>query len=225
MKYIDVLTAAATTRKIQSYESTIELSVRSSAKVSCFDASLKLREAVVVALKEAGFDDSQINEGGGDVSHTVYSSFKSVSHEIIVKNMDMRALVKGMAAVEQMLAQRKQPFFSRIKESFAFRTPVPIYAPSVSPAEALEGAMQRARQTAEAIAAAHGEVVDSLEHVFEVAAASQQSAAGHDEMDYAPSSEDDDQTIGAITNYVALDQPTGRGTRRFRVRFSLAQGK
>jgi hypothetical protein len=224
IRYIDVISAAATTRSIASYESTLDLRVTSNRRTSCFDASLKLRDAVIAALKDAGFTDSEVNEGGGDVAQNWWSSGKSVSHRIIVRNSDMAVLMNGMAAVERILAENGSTIFSPIKQTFTFGTPTPIYAPSVSAADAIDSAMKRARVTADAIAAAHGTEIDSVMCVFEISTASQQSSNGHDELHDSSIYQSDfceiQDSFGA-SPYSALEAPSGRGTRRFRVRFLL----
>ncbi len=110
--------------------------------------------------------------------------------------------------------------FAPFQETFSFGAPEPIYAPSVSASEALENAMQRARSTADAIAQSHGEAVEGVLHVYELAAPSQRSVQGHDEY------EDNDldcyeRVTDDTSGYSTLEQPLGRGTRRFRVRFLL----
>ncbi len=64
MRCIDVLIASATTRRIESYESTLELNVSSSRGGLCFDSSLKLRDRIISALEIVGLSDSEIQEGG-----------------------------------------------------------------------------------------------------------------------------------------------------------------
>ena len=224
MRYVDVLTAAATTRSIESYESTLELNVSSSRGGLCFDSSLKLRDRVISALRQSGLSDSDIHEGGGNVALQFWSSTKSVSHRIIVRNSDMAKLMNGMAAVEQLFAANKRTFFSPIKQTFTFQSPKPTYAPSESPENAIASTMQRARATAESIASAHGEIIDSLVSVFEISVASQRNLDGHDEIDGGSDMTlgfcETDDTIGVIS-YPSLGEPKGRGTRRFRVRFAL----
>lgn len=224
MRYVDVLTAAATTRSIESYESTLELNVSSSRGGLCFDSSLKLRDRVISSLRHSGLSDSDIHEGGGNVALQFWSSTKSVSHSIIVRNSDMAKLMNGMAAVEQLFATNKRAFWSPIKETFTFQSPKPIYAPSESAENAISSAMQRARATADSIAFAHGEIIESLVSVHEISVASQWSIPGHDEIDgdseMALDFCETDDSIGAIS-YPALGDPKGRGTRRFRVRFAL----
>jgi hypothetical protein len=110
LRYVDVLTAAATTRNIESYESILELTVSSSRGALCFDSSLKLRERVISALKDSGMSDSDIHEGGGHSALQLWSSTRSVSHSIIVRNSDMAKLMNGMAAVERLFAANKRTF-------------------------------------------------------------------------------------------------------------------
>lgn len=224
MRYVDVLTAAATTRSIESYESTLELNVSSSRGGLCFDSSLKLRDRVITALKNVGLSVSDIHEGGGNVALQFWSSTKSVSHSILVRNTDMAKLMNAMAAVEQLFAANRRSYFSPIKQTFTFQSPKPIYATSASVEDAIANAMQRARTTADSIAAAHGEKVESLTSVFEISVASQRNLDGHDEIDSGSDMALDfcetDDSIGAIS-YPVLGEPTGRGSRRFRVRFSL----
>ncbi len=225
VRYIDVLTAAATTRRIDSYESTLELHVSSSRGGMCFDSSLKLRDRVIAVLKESGLSDSDIHEGGGNVALQFWSSTKSVSHSIIVRHPDMARLVNGMAAVERLFASNKPGFLSPIKQTFTFQSPKPSYAPSESADDAIANAMQRARATAESIASADGEMVEWLMSVVEISVASQRTLKGHDEIEGDLDMELDfvcemDDSIGE-TSYPALGNPKGRGTRRFRVRFAL----
>lgn len=224
MRYVDVLTAAATTRSIESYESTLELNVSSSRGGLCFDSSLKLRDRVISALRNSGLSDSDIHEGGGNVALQFWSSTKSVSHCIIVRNTDMAKLMNSMAAVEQLFASNKRTFWSPIKQTFTFQSPKPIYAPSESAENAIASAMQRARATADSIASAQGEMIESLVSVREIAVASQRSIPGHDELDgdadMALDFCETDDSIGAIS-YPSLGDPKGRGTRRFRVRFAM----
>ncbi len=224
MRYIDVLTAAATTRSIESYESTLELNVSSSRGGLCFESSLKLRDRVISALRQSGLSDSDIHEGGGNVALQFWSSTKSVSHSILVRNSDMAKLMNGMAAVEQLFAANKRAFFSPIKQTFTFQSPKPIYAPSDSAENAIASAMQRARVTADSIASAHGERIELLVSVHEISAASQRSIPGHDEIDGDSDMAIDfceiEDAIGSIS-YPSLGEPKGRGTRRFRVRFAL----
>ena len=224
LRYVDVITAAATTRRIESYESTLELNVSSSRGALCFDASLNLRDRVVSALKDSGLSDSDIHEGGGNVALQFWSSTKSVSHRIIVRNSDMAKLMNGMAAVERLFAANKRTFWSLIKQTFTFQSPKPVYAPSESAEDAIVNAMQRARATADSIASAQGEIIESLASVFEISVASQRNLQGHDEIDGESDMLSDfcdtDDSISAIS-YPALGDPKGRGTRRFRVRFAL----
>lgn len=224
MRYIDVLTAAATTRSVCSYEAVLDLHVTSSRGGTCFASSLKLRERVILALQNAGLPDASITEGGGNVALQYWSATKSVSHSISVRHPEMASLMNGMAAVEQLFASTHRSIFSPLKESFSFQSPKAIYAPSESAETAIALAMQRARATADAIAAAHGEVVDSLINVFEISVASQQSASGHDEVDSSSGMASDSLEFGDETgpvSYATLAEPKGRGTRRFRVRFAL----
>jgi hypothetical protein len=183
-----------------------------------------LRDRVISALKNAGLSDSDIQEGGGNVELQFWSSTKSVSHSIIVRNSDMAKLMNGMAAVEQLFAANRPSYFSRIKQTFTFRSPKPIYAPSESAEDAIANAMRRARATADSIASAHGEMIDSLTSVFEISVASQRNLEGHDEIDrgsdMALDFSETDDSFGAIS-FPAVGEPKGRGTRRFRVRFSL----
>lgn len=229
-RFIDVVTAAATTRRIESYESALWIEVNSGRRISCIDASLALRDKVIQALKSAGFDDSQINEGGSNIRQHQHSSSKFVSHRILVRSSDMSTLIRGMAALERTLDSNKPSYFralfASIKESFTFDSPRPLYAPSASAAEALEHAMQRARATADAIAQAHGETVDSVIHVYELGAAAQSQSQGHDELEVGADDIDSYECIsGGSTSYSPLEQPTGRGTRRFRVRFLLKSAR
>ena len=224
MRYVDVLTSAATTRRIDSYESTLNLNVSSSRGGLCFDSSVKLRDRVISALRNSGLSDSDIHEGGGNVELQFWSSTKSVSHSIILRNADMAKLMNSMSAVEQLFAENKRTFWSPIKQTFTFQSPKPIYAPSESAEDAIASAMQRARTTADSIASAHGEMIESLVSVHEIAVASQRNIPGHDEVDGDADMDFDfsetDDSIGAIS-YPALGAPKGRGTRRFRVRFAL----
>lgn len=224
LRYVDVLTAAATTRSIELYESTLELNVSSSRNGLCFESSLKLRDSVIDALIKSGLSESDIHEGGGNVSLHFWSSTRSVSHSIIVRNPDIATLMISMAAVERLFATNKRTFWSSIKQTFTFQSPKPIYAPSESAENTIANAMQRARATADAIASAHGELIDSLVSVHEISTASQRYNPGHDEMggdsdlniDFCETG----NSIEALS-YPALSDPKGRGTRRFRVRFAL----
>lgn len=134
-------------------------------------------------------------------------------------------LMQGMAAVEQLFATKYRPsFFSPIKQTFTFQPPKPVYAPSVSAEDVLANAMQRAQATAEAIATAHGETIEALISVFEISVASQRNLDGHDEMDIGFERTFDlcDSIESVVSDsYTVLGEPKGRGTRRFRVRFSL----
>ncbi|MCC9602279.1 hypothetical protein LOC67_17125 [Stieleria sp. JC731] len=190
----------------------------------CFDSSLKLRDRVISALRNSGLSESDIQEGGGNVALQFWSSAKSVSHSIIVRNADMAKLMNSMAAIERLFASSKRTFWSPIKQTFAFQSPKPIYAPSESAENAIAGAMQRARATADSIAFANGEMIESLVSVHEIAVASQRNIPGHDEFDGDADVALDfceiDDSIGVIS-YPSLGDQKGRGTRRFRVRFAL----
>lgn len=223
-RFIDVVTAAATTRKVTSYESVLTVEVASTRRVSSFETSSKVRNAIIGALKNAGFEDSEIQEGGGEMQISYWSWSKSVTHTIVVRKNEMAALMSGMAAVERVMVAERPKLFSGIKHDFRFHQPTPIFAPSTSPAEALEDAMKRARLTAEAIASANQEVIDSIVSVYELDPHAHKKTDGHDEVNAHGSDMDViDYAESMPSDYSKLEQPSGRGIRRFRVRFALKQ--
>ncbi len=95
-RFIDVVTAAATTRKIEAYEAALTVEVTSNRRSPCIEASLKVRDKVIAALKQAGFSDAEINEGGGAAHQHFWSSNKYVQHRILVRSSNMLTLMRAM---------------------------------------------------------------------------------------------------------------------------------
>jgi len=156
LRYIEVLTNARIERAIEAYEATLEFIVSTGKRESCVDESVVLRNEVVAALKHSGLSSEDIREGGGEASQPVWFSTKSVIRRVIIRNASMEPLMSAMAAMERLFAALKQPYFSRVKKSFTFYSPIPLYASNTSADEAIRTAITKARLTAALIAQESG---------------------------------------------------------------------
>ena len=225
MRYIEVLTNARVERRIEAYETMLELTVSCGKRSSCVDESLALREEVLAAIKEAGLSDDDIREGGGGVEQNRWSSSKSIVHRIVVQNPSMDVLISAMAAVERLFAAKPQPFFARVKKNFSFPSPSPVYAPAVSAEDAMRDAVRKSRSTAEVLARESGVRLGGMLFIREFTA--NRAPDGRQGQYFEPSDStldlcsvmeciDPDDSIP----YHELPAATSRAARTFVVRFA-----
>lgn len=212
-------------REVESYEATLELSTSSGRKMTCFDQAFELRETVIGILKKCGLTDSEMREGGGEAGHQFWSSTKSVTHRIAIRNKSMGVLMSAMAATERHFSGLPRPIFGRTKQSFTFHAPLPIYASNVCADDALRKAMQNARNTAEVIADESGyrlgRLISAAEHYFQRRPDTNAGLRNDDPDDSCVDFYlNDDDAIGAIA-YTGLQTNTANAVRRFHVRFAV----
>lgn len=167
-RFIEVVASARVSRIVESYRAKIKITVTTRRHESSLAESLALRDRVINALKEAGIDAGNIEEGGGQVTQSSWSSTKTVIHELCVTHPEMPSLIDGMGKVENVFAGIKQKWFSGIKRDFSFTVPTAEFSEDADAIdEALKKAVQHARSKANSLAQEAalqlGEVVSIVE--------------------------------------------------------------
>ena len=224
-RYIEVVEPARVVRTIESYRTVIGITVTTRRTQSCLEVSLKLRDRVITALKNAGLTAEQIEEGGGHVSQQYWSSAKTVVHELRIVHPKMSQLVEGISEVERVFATIKDRWFSGVRRDFSVNAPTPEFADtSGTVADAMKQAMQRAKLKATSLAQEAGVQLGALESIVEEAPlrpiSSQNSVYADD-----PMLDDFDLGFSEMTSgtYTPATPAKSKQSSRFRIRFSIDQ--
>ena len=232
-RHIEVVAPASVSRRIESYRARIEITVTTRKQQSCLDESLTLRDRVMSALTESGIADDDIEEGGGHVTQSSWSSSKTVVHSLQVSNAEMSVLVQAMANVEHVFATLKHRWFSGVKRDFSFSVPTPEFADDPNAAEkALKNAVANARVKATILAEEAGVKLGKLLAIVEEQrpkpqATYAQQLHGTDDLfdeaidvQFCEMSSPEPPAI----NYSAAATRQGTARAYFRVRFVVEEG-
>ena len=187
---------------------------------------MALREDVIALLKQCGLNANEIREGGGEVTQDSWSSKNTVVHQMILRNTSMDVLMSAMAKTERHFAGLPRSYFGGIKYNFIFDRPRPVYSTNLSAEDALQEAIESARETAGVIADASGLRLGPLISVIEqhIERRVSNSEARHGTVDNMAIdfTETEDDSVGAIT-YTDLPHRVSRAARRFNVRYAAEE--
>lgn len=227
MRFIELLAVVKDERTIESYETTLFLTVEASIAVSAGQLAIALREEIVKALLNAGLTQSDIHEGGSESTQRAWSTRREVTHRIVVRHAKMDVLVRAMNAVERVFAAQPRPWFSSVKPSFTFDQPKPVYAEQVSAGDLTRKALSASREMAETLASEAGASLGPVLFIAECSSAETSAYSQHDgglyyhqiggNTDFTLSEPGPDES----PNYTTLPEATGRFARLFRVRYAL----
>ncbi len=224
--YIEVIASASVGRSIETYRARIEATVTTRKRQSCLDESLALRDQIISALQDAGIPADEIEEGGGQLTQSSWSTSKHVVHELQVSHPEMSVLVQAMAKVEHIFAGMKRSFFSGIRKNFTFSVPTPQFAEdNHATEEALKTAVERARSKA-LILAREAEL--ELDGVVSITEVSPQRRQPESQVSYDHSrvrlAFDDMGLAEETPGYTPAAPRQGSGCTWFRVRFAVKEG-
>ena len=228
-RYIEVLSSASVGRAVESYRAKIELTVTTLKKKACLDESLALRDQIIAALKDAGLGEEDIEEGGGRVAQSSWSSSKTVVHELLVSHAEMSVLVQAMANVERVFAAIEQSWFSGVKKDFTFSVPSPEFANDLQAAEAaLKKAVANAKSKATVMAKEAGLTLGGVLSIIEEPGQQERKRGDPRHISYFGGSSDSDFCLDFTEEQPASYTPVApkQGTARicFRVRFAVNEG-
>jgi len=168
-QYIEVVGSALITRPIEVYRGTIKITVTTRKTKTGLNLSLRLRDQVIAALASAGIDPSDIQDAGGSIGHSNWSSKKQLAHELQIENKDMQVFAQAMASVEQVFTAEKSGFFSGVSADFSFTVDEPRYAKTEEANEqALKDAISNATRKARLLTDAAGVELGQVDRITEL---------------------------------------------------------
>ena len=179
-RVIELVTSARLRRAVEAYRAVIKIEVTARRSKSAFAESIALRDRVLAALTKAGIDPANIEEGGGEIKQSPWSSAKFVVHELRVTQPEMPTLINGMASVEDIFIVIKREWFSGIKRSFSIAVPTAVFVDNPDAVgEALKDAVRRAHARATALAEEAGLQLGAIISIVEEPPPQQPGATRH----------------------------------------------
>ncbi|NQV26162.1 MAG: SIMPL domain-containing protein [Rhodopirellula sp.] len=227
-RHIEVVSSANVSRTVESYRARIDLTVATRKKQSCLDESITLRDDVLSALSDAGISADNVEEGGGQVTQSSWSSTKTVTHQLQVSHTDMSVIIQAMANVERIFASIKLPWFSGIRKDFTFNAPTPDFMDDPNAAEnAFIVAIANAKRKAAILAQEAGLQLGHVISITEESRAKSQQQINHqfgatDDLFH----DDFNQSFAESLPFSYSPAAPRQGTARsfFRVRFAITDG-
>ena len=230
-RVIQLVTSARLHRTVEAYRATIRIRVVARRSKSALTESVALRERVIAALRQAGIEPGNIEEGGGEVRASFWSSSKVVVHELRVTHPEMRTLVEGMANVENVFVGIKNTWFSGISRTFSFTVPTATFADDATAIDkALTDAVRRTQARAAALAQGAGVQLGPLISIAEYSPGKKQRSLSLVDDDVAFDEDGlDDMDLTAATvrrksyDYTPASPTQSTKSARFRICFEVKE--
>ena len=226
-RHVEVVSSASVSRTIESYRAQINITVTTRKKQSCLDESLALRDQVLDAVSNAGIEGNDIEECGGQLAQSSWSSSKTVTHRLQVSHTEMTVIMQAMANVERLFAGLKQGWFTGIRKDFTFNVPTIQFSEDPDAAEkALTRAIAIAKRKASFLAQEAGLQLGRVLSIIEERRIQSQPQYNQ-HFGVADDLLDDDYDLSfaesTTVNYLPAAPRQGTSRVFFRVRFAIEE--